>query len=78
MIFICVQVKLANQEIELVGLLKKIPLGTAEVSIIREHAQMLKDGTLKSRGEALLPTMLASFIFEVLVSPNGSNGDYLF
>ncbi|XP_026286597.1 zinc finger SWIM domain-containing protein 8 homolog isoform X2 [Frankliniella occidentalis] len=68
------EVKLTNQEIELVGLLKKIPLGNAEISIVREHAQTLKDGTLKSRGEALLPTMLASFIFEVLVSPNSNNG----
>lgn len=72
------QVKLTNQEIELVGLLKKIPLANAEISIIREHAQALRDGTLKSRGEALLPIMLASFIFDVLVSPNNSNGVYFF
>lgn len=56
--------------------MKKIPLGNAEISIIREHAQALRDGTLKSRGEALLPIMLASFIFDVLVSPNNSNGVY--
>lgn len=66
--------KLTNQETELVGLLKKIPLGPAEVATVREHAQMLRDGTLKSRGEALLPIMLASFIFDVLVSPTNSNG----
>jgi hypothetical protein len=67
-------VKLTNQETELVGLLKKIPLGPAEVAIVRDHAQVLRDGTLKSRGEALLPVMLASFIFDVLVSPTNSNG----
>ena len=72
------QVKLTNQETELVGLLKKIPLGPAEVAIVRDHAQMLRDGTLKSRGEALLPIMLASFIFDVLVSPTNSNGGYFF
>lgn len=63
------EVKLANQESELVSLLKKIPLGPKELAILRERGQQLKDGTLKSRGEAMLPIMLASFIFDALVVP---------
>lgn len=64
------EVKLANQETDLVSLLKRIPLGIFEFKILREKAEQLKDGTLKSRGEALLPIMLASFIFDALVMPN--------
>jgi hypothetical protein len=37
--------------------------------MIREQAEQLKEGTLRSRGGALLPIMLASFIFDVLVMP---------
>jgi hypothetical protein len=65
-------VKLANQESELVNLLKRIPLGNWELKMIRERAEQLKEGTLRSRGEALLPIMLASFIFDVLVMPGKS------
>ncbi|XP_017776997.1 PREDICTED: zinc finger SWIM domain-containing protein 8 [Nicrophorus vespilloides] len=64
------EVKLANQESDLVSLLKKIPLGHRELQILRERAEQLKDGTLKSRGEAMLPLMLSSFIFEALVMPS--------
>lgn len=64
------EVKLANQESDLVSLLKKLPLGPKELAILRERAQHLKDGTLKSRGEAMLPIMLASFIFDALVVPS--------
>lgn len=64
------EVKLANQEADLVGLLKRIPLGSKELTILRERAEQLKDGTLKSRGEAMLPIMLASFIFDALVIPS--------
>lgn len=60
------QVKLAHQESELVGLLKKIPLGPAELSIVQQRAEQLRDGVLRSRGHALLPIMLASFIFDAL------------
>lgn len=63
------EVKLANQEADLVNLLKKIPLGHKELQILRKRADQLKDGTLKSRGEAMLPIMLASFIFDALVIP---------
>lgn len=64
------EVKLANQEADLVNLLKKIPLGPREVCVLRERAEQLKDGTLKSRGEAMLPIMLASFLFDALVYPS--------
>lgn len=63
------EVKLANQEADLVNLLKKIPLGHKELQILRKRAEQLKDGTLKSRGEAMLPIMVASFIFDALVIP---------
>ncbi|KAH0814158.1 hypothetical protein GEV33_008633 [Tenebrio molitor] len=63
------EVKLANQESDLVNLLKRIPLGHKELQILRERAEHLKEGTIKSRGEAMLPTMLASFIFDALVIP---------
>ncbi|XP_058443188.1 zinc finger SWIM domain-containing protein 8 homolog [Malaya genurostris] len=64
------EVKLANQESDLLALLKRIPLGHAELKIIRDRAEALRDGSLKSRGEALLPIMLASFIFDALVIPS--------
>ena len=35
--------------------------------MLRSRALQLKDGTLKSRGDALLPLMLASYVFESLV-----------
>lgn len=37
------------------------------MNIIRERAYQLKEGILRNRGEALLPLMLASYIFESLV-----------
>lgn len=64
------EVKLANQESDLVNLLKRIPLSHRELSILREKADQLKEGTLRSRGEALLPIMLASFIFDALAMPS--------
>ncbi|EEZ97539.2 zinc finger SWIM domain-containing protein 8 homolog [Tribolium castaneum] len=63
------EVKLANQESDLVNLLKRIPLNHKELQVLRERAEHLKEGTIKSRGEAMLPTMLASFIFDALVIP---------
>ena len=62
------EVRLAHQESELVALLKKIPLGPAEMRILRDRAAQLRDGTLKSRGEALLPLMLAAYVFDSLVT----------
>ena len=60
---------MAHQESELANLLKKIPLGNAELCVIRDRAEQLRDGKLKSRGEALLPLTLASFIFDSLCLP---------
>lgn len=68
------EVKLANQEAELAQLLKRILIGQKELDMIRIKAQTLKDGTFKSRGEALLPLVLASFIFDALVMPSNREG----
>ncbi|CAG0886031.1 unnamed protein product [Cyprideis torosa] len=61
------EVKLSFQEFELTGLLKKLHLGATEMNLLRERAEQLRNGTLKSRGDALLPLNLASFIFDSLV-----------
>lgn len=34
--------------------------------MVRQRAEQLRDGVLRSRGHALLPIMLASFIFDAL------------
>ncbi|XP_068989198.1 zinc finger SWIM domain-containing protein 8 homolog isoform X2 [Neodiprion pinetum] len=60
------EVKLAHQESELVGLLKRIPLSPSELAMVRQRAEQLRDGVLRSRGHALLPIMLSSFIFDAL------------
>ncbi|XP_034935813.1 zinc finger SWIM domain-containing protein 8 isoform X2 [Chelonus insularis] len=60
------EVKLAHQESELVGLLKRIPFGPAEITMLRQRAEQLRDGVLRSRGHALLPITLASLIFDSL------------
>jgi len=65
------QVKLAYQESELASQLKKLPLGAAELAIIRDRAEKLRDGRLKTRGDALLPIILASFIFDSLCTSQG-------
>lgn len=64
------EVKLANQESELMGLLRRITPGSEELSLTRLRAEQLTDGTLCSRGPALLPIMLATFIFDALVAPS--------
>ena len=51
------------------NLLKRIPLGEKEFAMIRERAQLLKDGNLRTRGDALLPITLASFILDALTMP---------
>ena len=61
------EVRLAHQESELVTLLKRIPLGPNELFDLRERALQLREGKLRSRGEALLPLMLSSYIFESLM-----------
>lgn len=67
--FIYWQVKLNYQEQEIVCLLKRIPLMVTELLIIRNKAQQLCNGTFPSRGDALLPTMLATYIFDALCLP---------
>lgn len=64
------EVKLANQESELMGLLRRITPGPEELSLTRLRAEQLTDGTLRSRGPALLPIMLATFVFDALVAPS--------
>lgn len=61
--------KLAHQESEMVNLLKRIPLTSAELAVVRDRAEKLRDGKLKSRGDALLPLTLASFVFDSLALP---------
>ena len=63
------EVKLFNQESELAALLRKIPLGTKELTIIKDKAECLRDGVLTTRGETLLPLPLAHFIFDALCVP---------
>ena len=63
--------KLAYQESELASQLKKLPLGAAELAIIRDRAEKLRDGRLKTRGDALLPIILSSFIFDSLCASQG-------
>lgn len=65
------QVKLAHQEYELASVLKKLTLGPAEVAVVRDRAEKLRDGKLKLRGDALLPITLASFIFDSLCVSQG-------
>ena len=66
LISFCPQVKLANQEIDLVALLKRIPLGPTQLSAICERAEQLRNGMMRCRGDALLPLSLASYIFDAL------------
>lgn len=58
--------KMAHQEIELVALLKRIPLEVKEYRVIRQRTRALQEEQLKARGEALLPLTLAFFIFDAL------------
>lgn len=41
------EVKLNNQETELVALLKRLPTGAEQLALAREKAQQLCDGTLR-------------------------------
>ena len=50
------EVKLSYQEQELMTALKKIPLTQAQLTELRIKAEALRDGRLKSRGDALLPS----------------------
>jgi hypothetical protein len=44
------------------------------LSILRDRAAQLRDGTVGSRGDALLPLLLTTYIFESLVvAQTGAN-----
>lgn len=70
------EVKLLNQEQELVNLLKRLQIGTYELSLLRDRAAKLRDigpnyiQLQRNTGYTInfysLPAMLGSFIFEVL------------
>lgn len=66
------EVKLANQESELAAVLRRVTLGNAELDIVRDRAQQLRDGHIRAGGDAHLPLTLASFIFESLCLPAGT------
>jgi len=38
--------------------------------MIKQRAEQLRDGVMRSRGHALLPIMLASFIYDALEVPS--------
>ena len=63
---------MANQESDLVSLLKKLPLGPRELVFVCEKAELLSQGQI-CRGESVLPLMLASFIFDTLCNPEQSS-----
>lgn len=44
------------------------------MAVLREKAEELRDGTFKTRGDALLPLTLATFIFDSLCLP----GNFMF
>lgn len=63
------EVKLINQEQELVNLLKKLQIGTLELELVRDRALKLKDSCAPTPARSnflSLPIMLASFVFEIL------------
>jgi len=45
-------------------------LGPTELAMIKQRAEQLRDGVMRSRGHALLPIMLASFIYDALDVPS--------
>ena len=49
-------------------------VGHSELTNLREKAEHLRDGILRSRGDALLPLSLATFIFEALVTATAMQG----
>lgn len=79
------EVKLINQEHELVGLLKRLPIGDLEIELIRDRARQLKNVNLKERATGMngywcysLPLLLASYIFDVLHQMGGEDQELAF
>lgn len=68
------EVRLAHQECELLQLLRRIPLSSQQLRCIRDKAEQLCSGRLKSRGQALVPLSLAQFVFDTLVSTQNKSG----
>ncbi|OQV21645.1 Zinc finger SWIM domain-containing protein 8 [Hypsibius exemplaris] len=64
------EVKMFHQELELMNLLKKMPVGSEELSVLRQRAKALRDGQMRPRGDALLPLNLATYIFSVFCTDN--------
>lgn len=60
------EVKTNQQEIEIISLLRKLPLQSDEMNILRDRAQKLRSGTYCQRPLPVLPLSLASFLFESL------------
>lgn len=60
------EVKLANQEQELMNLMKRIPLNTDMLGVLRQKAVQLTEGNYFARGQHMLPLTLASYIFDAL------------
>jgi hypothetical protein len=75
------EVKLFNQEQDLVLLLKRIPIGEYELAILRDRAKRIKDylfnninfNKCKCNNTNYLPVMLSSFIFDVLCNDKNAN-----
>ena len=66
--------KLANEEMELVSLLNKVPLRSAELAVVRERAQLFCRGKVE-RGQAALPIKLAIFLFQVLTKKSAASDE---
>ena len=59
---------------ELVSLLNKLPLRSAELAVVRERAQFLCRGKL-DRGQDVLPIKLAIFLFQVLTKSSAASDE---
>ncbi|CAF0729450.1 unnamed protein product [Didymodactylos carnosus] len=60
------EIRLLNCEQEICHELKKITLGPNEINMLRDRAEKIRNGITYTRGNALLPLSLATYIFETL------------
>lgn len=82
------EIKLINQEHELVGLLKRMLVGEHELALIRDRAQQLKSVNLRERASSggggtgywsySLPLLLAAYLFDVLHQLGGEDQELAF